>query len=187
MMLLRTALLMLLVGWLAPPAWAWSVPDLQRLLQAQPTQALPFEEVRESPWLMAPLTTRGTLHANGRALEKRVTDPRKETWRLLSDRMEWVGSDGQPARSLRYDQAPALAAMASALRLAVAGDLDALQSDFRIDLQGKASLWTARLLPRRPEVARILDYLELQGAEGRLSVIIVQERSGERTITRIQH
>jgi hypothetical protein len=80
-----------------------------------------------------------------------------------------------------------VAALAGALRLAVAGDLGALQSDFRIELGGNATLWTVRLQPRRAEVARSLDHLELQGTRGRLQVIIVHERSGERTTTRLLH
>lgn len=186
MTLVRTVLLLAL-GALWGPAFGWSVPELQALLQAQPARALPFEEVRESPWLAAPRISRGTLHSSAQGLEKRVSEPRAETWRLLSDRMEWVGADGQPARILRYADAPAVAALAGALRLAVAGNLGALQDDFRIELGGQASLWTARLQPRRPEVARSLDHLELQGTQGRLQVIIVHERSGERTTTRLQH
>jgi len=187
MKLMRTVLLQLALGPLGAPAFAWSLPELQGLLQAQPARALAFEEVRESPWLAAPRTSRGTLHSSAQGLEKRVSEPRAETWRLLSDRMEWVGAEGQPARILRYADAPAVAALAGALRLAVAGDLGALQDDFRIELGGNASLWTARLGPRRPEVARSLDHLELQGTQGRLQVIIVHERSGERTTTRLQH
>lgn len=187
MTLVRTMLLLLALGSPGGPAFAWSLPELQGQLQAQPVRALSFEEVRESPWLAAPRTSRGTLHASAQGLEKRVTEPSAETWRLLSDRMEWVGNAGQPARTLRYADVPAVAALAGALRLAVAGDLGALQGDFDIELGGNASLWTARLSPRRPEVARSLDHLELQGTQGRLQVIIVHERSGERTTTRLQH
>lgn len=186
MSLARTLFLLALCT-LAGPATAWSLPELQGLLQAQPARTLPFEEVRESPWLAAPRTSRGTLHAGPQGLEKRITEPRAETWRLLPDRLEWVGAPGQPPRTLRHADAPAVAALAGALRLAVAGDLGALQRDFRIELGGNAALWTARLSPRRPEVARSLDHLELQGSQGRLQVIIVHERSGERTTTRLVH
>lgn len=181
----RMIFLPLALGAATCPAAAFSLPELQALLQAQRAHTVAYEEVRESPLLAAPLSSRGTLHLDAQGLEKRVTHPRTETWRLLVDRMEWVGGGGQPPRVLRYAETPEVGALAAALRLAVAGNLTALQQDFRVELGGSASVWTARLIPRRPEAVRGLDHVELQGSQGRLQVIVVQERSGERTTTRI--
>ncbi|MES2942419.1 MAG: LolA-related protein, partial [Pseudomonadota bacterium] len=70
------------------------------------------------------------------------------------------------------------------MRHVVAGDLLALERDFRITLQGDSKLWTAHLQPQTTEAARHLDYLEMQGAGSQLLVLIVVERKGERTTTR---
>ncbi len=167
-------------------AHALTVPELQRLLKSGSTPSLAFQETRESPWLSAPVVSRGTLHSSAGLLEKRVVLPRLETWRLKTDRMGWVGPDGVASRPILFSDAPAVAALANALRLIVAGDLAALELDFRIELQGDERRWTARLQPRNAAVGRQLDHLELQGEASTLQVIIVALPQGERTTTRLQ-
>lgn len=164
---------------------ALTVPELQRLLQAAPQQDARYEEVRESPWLASPVTTRGLLHATPQALEKRAEVPRQETWRLLEDRVEWVGPGGAGRKQILFSRVPALQPLADVTRRAIAGDLVALQRDFTITVQGDAQVWSARLQPRGPALARQLEGVELQGTGGQLRVLIVNERGGERTTTRI--
>jgi hypothetical protein len=169
---------------LAGAAHALTVAQLQALLQAQAKQDARYEETRESPWLPAPVSTRGTLHAGPQALEKRVEAPRAETWRLLQDRLEWQGAGGE-RKQILFSQAPALQALADVTRRAVAGDLVPLERDFNVVVSGDEHVWSARLAPRTPLVARQLDAVELQGTGGHLRVLIVTERNGERTTTRI--
>lgn len=177
---------LLLAGFGMGPANALTVPELQRLLKSRATQSLTFQESRESPWLAAPVESRGTMHSSQGLLEKRVMTPRQEIWRLKFDRMEWVGPDGVASRQILFNDAPALAALANALRLVVAADLAALEPDFLIQVQGEERQWTVRLQPKNSEVGRQLDHLELQGTGSELQVLVVVERQGERTTTRFQ-
>lgn len=174
-----------LAGAVMGVAHALTVPELQRYLKSMPVQAVPFEESRESPWLAAPVESRGTMYSSSERLEKRVVAPRQETWRILPDRMEWVGPDGVASKQIMLRDAPAVAALANALRHVVAGDLIALERDFSIELKGNEQLWTVRLEPLGAAASRELESLELQGTGGRLQVIVVVERSGERTTTRL--
>ena len=174
---------MALVALGASAAGALSVAELQRLVQAAAKPAVRFQEVRESPWLSTPLTSSGTMHSKPDALEKRVESPRRETWRLLPDRIEWVGAGG--TKQILFSQAPALAALSDVMRRVVAGDIVALERDFRIQLSGDERVWRAQLQPRSAEVSRHLEQVELQGTGGQLQVIIVVERQGERTTTRL--
>lgn len=170
----------------AAAAEALTVAELERLLRAAPAEpAVPFEERRESPWLAAPIESRGTLHAGPDRLEKRVTAPREETWRLLADRMEWVGAGGGAPKQILFRDAPAVGLLAGALRRVLAGELLALESAFRIELRGDPQDWTAILKPRSVDAAGQLDHLELRGRGARLQTIVVVERRGERTITRL--
>ena len=165
---------------------ALTLAELERLLQSTAgTQAVPFHEVRESSWMTAPVESRGTLRSSPGRLEKRVESPRQETWLILEDRMEWIGPNADSKRIL-FSGAPAVAALAQALRSAVAGELVALEKSFRIEIRGDERLWTARLVPRAPDVARSLDHLELRGSGSQLQVIVVEEREGERTTTRLR-
>ena len=176
-----------LAGGTVGTAGAMTVDELQRLLQSVPVRDVPFDEVRESPWLSAPVQSRGTMSSNPERLEKRVVSPRPETWRLWSDRMEWVSADGAARKQILFSQSPAVAALADALRHVVAGDLAALERNFSVTLTGDERLWTVQLQPRAVDLARHLEHLELQGSRAHLQVIIVLEPGGERTTTRLHH
>jgi hypothetical protein len=181
--ILRGVLAVLLLG-AGALAQALELQELQQLLRSGARPQARFEEVRESPWLSSPVSTRGTLHVTPQALEKRVESPRAETWRLLEDRLEWQGPAGE-RRQIPFTQAPALQALADVTRRAVAGDLVGLQRDFQVTVTGNAGVWSARLQPRSAALRRQLDTVELQGTGGQLRVLIVTERQGERTTTRI--
>ena len=173
-----------LMGWGVSAAQTITIGELQRLLQSVPAGDMRFQEQRQSPWLAAPVESRGVVRSLPQGLEKQIESPKQETWRMLPDRMEWRGPEGAGNKQILFSQAPALASLSNALRRVVAGDLLALERDFRITLQGDAKLWTAHLQAHTPEVARHLDYLEMQGAGSQLLVLIVVERKGERTTTR---
>jgi hypothetical protein len=170
----------------AVTAHALTAPELQRLLQASPRSIVEFQESRESPWLSAPITSRGTMRSRPDSLEKQVESPRQETWRLLPDRIEWQGAAGGPTKQILFSQAPALAALSDVMRRVVAGDIVALERDFDVQVSGDERVWRAQLKPRNPEVGRHLEQVELQGTGRTLQVIIVVERQGERTTTRLQ-
>jgi hypothetical protein len=178
-----TSIAIIAMAWLTATAAPITVPELQRLLKSTAKSPVTFQEERESPWLSTPAMSRGTMRSLPDALEKRVESPRKETWRLLADRIEWT--NGSETRQIVFSQAPAVAPLADLMRRVVAGDFAALERDFSIQLRGDDRVWSALLQPRTAEVKRYLDRVELQGTQGQLQVIIVLERNGERTTTRL--
>jgi hypothetical protein len=185
MLQMMRALALVVLAGVAGFAHALTLTELQALLQAAPKPDAPYVETRESPWLSAPVTTRGTLHIKAQSLEKRVETPRQETWRMLEDRVEWQGAGGADRKQILFKQAPALQALADVTRRAVAGDVAALERDFKTTVTGDEHVWSVQLQPRTAQLARQLDSVELQGTGGRLRVLIVTERQGERTTTRI--
>jgi hypothetical protein len=176
------ALALLLVC--APATAAISAPELQRLLQAAARKPVAFVETRESPWLAQPVETRGTLLAKPGMLEKRIENPREEVWRLLEDRVEFVGGDAR--KEILFSQAPAVGLLSDTLRRIVSGELAALQRDFRIDVRGDERSWVVRLDAANAEVARVIEHAEIAGAGGELRSIVIVDRQGERTTTRIE-
>lgn len=167
-------------------AQAFDTAALQRLLQDAPRQPVRFTETRESPWLDAPSQASGTMRIQGTVLEKRVERPRRETWRILEDRMQQVPESGPP-REIRFADVPAMAALAHAMRSTLSGDLQALERDFRPTLTGQPQQWTLQLAPRRPELAKSLKQIELRGTQGRVQAIEIVESRGERTTTQLIH
>lgn len=164
---------------------AFSVLELERLLQASPRETVSFVETRESPWLTLPIQSTGTMRSGPDVLEKRVETPRVETWRLLPDRMEWVGPDGTTTKQISFVQSPGLAVLADTLRRLMSGDLANLDRTFKMETRGNPANWILRLNPRDGEAARYLDHVELEGGRGEIRVISVVERQGERTTTRL--
>jgi len=67
------------------------------------------------------------------------------------------------------------------------GRLSGKSAMLAITVGGDERVWTVQLQPRTAELSRHLDHLELQGTGAHLQVIIVVERSGERTTTRLHH
>lgn len=162
-----------------------TVASLQQLLKQAPSRELRFHETRESPWLSAPAQSSGRMKSTATMLEKNVEQPRRETWRILSDRMQLSVPGTAEVKEIMLADAPAVAVLAHALRHTMAADLHALEADFTLVPGGDQRLWTLRLTPRRPEVARLIHQLELQGSGALLQAIVVLEDQGVRTITRL--
>jgi Outer membrane lipoprotein carrier protein LolA-like len=171
---------------LSGKAMGLSVPEIERLLQASARGSVSFVETRESPWLTFPVQSAGTMRSGPNLLEKRIETPRPETWRMLSDRVEWLGPDGTTTKQILFTQSPGLAVLADTLRRVVAGDLTNLDRTFRMETRGDHDNWILRMNPRGGDAARYLDYVEVEGGRGEIRVITVVERQGERTTTRLQ-
>lgn len=183
-LLMRVALFVGLAATCGSTA-AFSVQELERSLRASPRESVSFVETRESPWLTMPVQSSGTMRSGTDVLEKRIQTPRPETWRLLPDRVEWIGSDAGTKKEILFSQAPGLAVLADTLRRVVAGDLTTLGQTFKMDVRGTQANWTLRLSPRGGDAARYLDHVELEGGRGAITTISVVERQGERTTTRL--
>lgn len=183
--LARLMLVLMLTHGSSGIALAFELPDLQRLLQAAPAKPIAFSEVRESPWLAAPVESRGFLESRPGVLEKRVVVPRQEVWRMLPDRLDYRAAGDTGGKQILFSQAPAVATLADTLRRVVAGDLQSLERNFRVTLKGSERAWSVHLQPLGGEAARYLDYLELEGVGAALLVISVVDRQGERTTTRL--
>lgn len=170
-------------------AWAQplSVDRLQRLLQDLPRGEVRFTEVRESRWLAAPVASSGTLRSSAGVLERNVEMPRRETWRILADRMQLSTPGSDKVIEIPLDQAPAVAALAHTLRSLMAGNLEGLDAEFQLALSGDERDWTLQLTPRRPDVARQLAQISVHGRGRRLSSIVVIESQGDRTTTRLHY
>lgn len=165
-------------------AYALTASELQRLMQSMPTADIPFYEQRQSPWLAEPVESRGIVRSLPQGLEKQVESPKQETWRLLSDRLEWRGSAGASSKQILFSKAPALAVLSDAIRHVVAGNFLALERDFNVSIQGDTKQWTVHLQPQTADAVRYLEHLEMQGSGSQLLVLVVVERKGERTTTR---
>ena len=59
-----------LMGWGVSAAQTITIGELQRLLQSVPAGDMRFQEQRQSPWLAAPVESRGVVRSLPQGLEK---------------------------------------------------------------------------------------------------------------------
>ena len=169
----------------APPSGRNIPAPLQQLAQAlakQGARSTPFVERRFSSLLRAPIETRGTLSFTPPdRLERTITSPRRETVIIKGSSLTVQGDDGTRARTMRIDAHPALAAFADSLRATLAGDLDALQQHFSIEMRGTLAQWTLTLLPFDAAVKEAVQSVRITGQQADVRRVEVHEPGGDRT------
>ena len=87
-------------------------------------------------------------------LEKRTLKPKAES--LVLDGDVLVVERGKQKYTLQLQQYPEIAAIVGSIRNTLAGDLAALEQQYRVDLQGSPERWSLTLLPSDPRIAAIV-------------------------------
>lgn len=156
---------------------------LESLLEISSVDPVPYQEIRESPWLQRAEHSYGTLHFLPQFLEKRVKSPRPEVWRLYSDKIVRIQSDPGPEQELVLGGSAQLAVFAAALKGIFTGKLIELKRNFYWSLRGEELDWTLKFKPRSADVQRYLESIEARGSGAALREIIIREPGGDRTTT----
>ncbi len=169
----------------AGPVHAISIEELEQVIQQQGRAEIRFVETRESPWLESERVSRGVFMQAPGTLEKRVLEPRPERWTLHRDRAVWEDGGGTGPRTVHFAEAPQLAILANAIRGIVAGDLVDLGPLFDIVPSGTHDAWDMTLRPRDAKLAGALESIVCTGNAGGLETLVIHERNGQRTTTRL--
>lgn len=176
---LRLALLALLAG------GAHAGAELDRImaaLAAQPGATARFIESRTSALLREPIRAEGTLtHGAGGRLEKHTTAPREE--RLVVDGATLTIERPERGRyTLRLADQPGVRALVEGLRGTLAGDLGALERNYRVELEGGFERWQLVLLPREAQLAELVTGVRIAGVRGDVRSVEIREASGDRSV-----
>jgi outer membrane lipoprotein-sorting protein len=185
-----------IVPWLAiaialGPAMAddLQLPALMQTLSHNQHQQARFIEKRYLSVLDRPLESSGELSfVPPDRLEKRTLRPKRESLVVDGDVLTIGQSNG---RELRYSlqEHPEISAFVESIRGTLAGDQDALEKAYTLQLSGTAERWHLLLVPRRKEMARIISRVEIAGAQGDLNTIEFDFADGDRSemaIARVQ-
>jgi len=161
----------------------FGLPELMRALAAVPAAEARFTEVRRLEILSAPLELRGTLrYVRPDRLERRVRAPYEETIRIEGDRVSVENPSRGVHRNYALASLPAAYALVESLRATLAGDVEALERHYRLELAGTREVWHLTLTPREPGVAALLTQVRLHGSASRLTRIEYDEGPEERTV-----
>ena len=180
---LLAALLACAPGVLAAPPWT---PErlLAGFAQKGSTRAT-FIEKKTVRVLERPLISSGELRFEAPdVLEKRTLRPRPELLRLEGERLTLEREDRKLSLDLR--STPEAAALIDSFRGTLAGDREALERVYRLQLEGGAASWALTLTPREPTLAAWVKRIRIAGRRADVTVIEILHANGDSTLTSVQ-
>lgn len=156
------------------------VNELMRMLALQKSAKATFVERKYIALLDKPVDSSGELSFTAPdRLEKRTLSPKPESLVLEGNRL-LVDANGRKM-AVALQSHPEAAAFVESIRGTLAGDLGTLQKFYQVELSGRAEQWKLQLVPRQPEMARILSRIRFEGSQSAVSLIVFEQADGDRS------
>jgi outer membrane lipoprotein-sorting protein len=163
----------------------WNAARLMQDLARQRGGKVAFSEKKYIALLDRPVESAGELIYQPPArLEKRTLKPKAES--LVLDRDVLVVERGKQKYTLQLQQYPEITAIVGTIRNTLAGDLAALEKQYRVDLQGSPERWSLTLLPSDPHIAAIVQKIVISGTRDELREIEMLQGDGDRSVMQIR-
>ena len=165
-------------------AAGFDIAALMTLLKsAHPGRAI-FHETKYISVLDTPVETSGELRFTPPDhLEKRSVGLNAET--LIADRDTVVIERGGRKQTLSLAQYPEIGVFIDSIRGTLAGDRAALEKAYELSLSGTAAQWALKLVPRDASLQRIVKTIEIEGAQGQVRRVEIQQADGDRSLMTI--
>ena len=168
----------------AATAADWNVSRLMQAFAQQQGGKVVFSEKKYIALLDRPVESSGELVYQPPArLEKRTLKPNVES--LVLDRDVLVVERGKQKYTLQLQQYPEITAIVDSIRNTLAGDLEALKRQYRVDLEGDPERWTLTLLPSDARIAAIVQRIRISGTRDELRQIEMLQADGDRSVMQI--
>ena len=156
------------------------LPELMRLLAVQKSAKATFVERKFIALLDKPVDSAGELSFTAPdRLEKRTISPRVETLVLDGDRLTIETTGKKMVISLQAH--PEAAAFVESIRGTLAGDLGALEKFYSVELSGRVEHWKLQLVPRQPEMLKIVSRIRFEGSKSSVNLIVFEQADGDRS------
>jgi hypothetical protein len=156
------------------------LPELMRLLAVQKSARATFVERKSIGLLDKPVDSSGELSFTAPdRLEKRTLSPRPESLVLEGDRLTIETQARKLTISLQSH--PEAAAFVESIRGTLAGDLGALEKFYAPELSGRVERWTLQLVPRQPEMLKIVTRIRFEGSQSAVHLIVFEQADGDRS------
>lgn len=142
-----------------------------------------FTETRQLHALKQPLHSEGLLRFTPPDhIEKHTLTPVQDHFILEGDMAQLQHGQG-PMRSIPLNINPTMQIMAATIRGPLQGNVALLQTYYTLTAQGDMGHWTLLLTPRTPEVARIIQHVQLEGRNNVLERTRLIQANGDSTET----
>ncbi len=162
----------------------FTAKQLMQTLAANKESRADFVEKKYLASLDRPLESSGELiYVAPSRLEKRTIKPKPEV--LIVDGGTLTVERNGAKRSIALASFPEVSAFTESIRATLAGDLQALSRDYRVDVDGSPTQWRLTLLPSDPKIAALVSRITVTGRDKRIDAIEVLQADGNRSVTTI--
>jgi hypothetical protein len=169
----------------AQAAPAWTPGRLLAGFARKGSAHASFIERKTVRVLDRPLVSSGELRFEPPdVLEKRTLRPRPELLRLEGECLTVERGDRKLSLDLR--STPEAAALIDSIRATLAGDREALERGYRLQLEGTEASWALTLTPREPTLGAWVQRIRIAGRRAEVSVIEILQSNGDSTLMSVQ-
>lgn len=182
---LASLALTLLLWHVAAMAADWNLSTLMSQLASRSSGRASFSETKYFAVLDSPIEQTGTLAFAPGRLEKITRQPYQERLIVNGDALSIETGAGGGKRILSLQRYPPVWGFVEGIRATLTGDLDTLRRFYEIELHGTSDDWELVMIPLPPEMAAVLRMVSIRGSEGRIAIIEVVQKGGDRSVMRI--
>ena len=169
----------------APAAAPWTLERLMQGLAQTRSARASFVEKKTMAVLERPLVSSGELSFTAPdKLEKRTLRPKPELLRLQGETLTLERAGRSTVLDLR--SYPEAAAFVESIRGTLAGDRQALEALYRLQLEGVESSWVLTLTPADPAMRVLVERIRIAGRGAELSVIEIRQANGDGSLMSVQ-
>ena len=163
----------------------WNIEQLMQLLSKTQSARASFVETKSISMLDAPVESSGELFYKAPDhFEKRTLKPKPESMVLEGNTL--VLERGKKKRSLQLQNYPEIAAFIESIRGTLAGDRQALERTYQLDLQGSRQQWELLLKPIDSKMQKIVEHIRISGVENVLRTIEITQADGDSSLMTIE-
>jgi outer membrane lipoprotein-sorting protein len=163
----------------------WSIEQLMQLLSKTQSARASFVETKSIAMLDGPVESSGELFYKAPDhFEKRTLKPKPES--MVLDGNTLVLERGKKKRSLQLQNYPEIAAFIESIRGTLAGDRQALERTYQLDLQGSMQQWELLLKPIDSKMQKMVEHIRISGVANVLRTIEITQADGDSSLMTIE-
>lgn len=168
-------------------AWAdeTTLTQLMHTLAQHPQTSATFTEKKYLAMVKQPLVATGTLLFRAPDhLEKTTLQPQPESL-ILEGTTLTLERSGHRSHTISLDTYPEIAGFIEGIRGTLQGNIEVLQKNYLLHLNGYPGPWTLSLNPREASVSHLFKSITIQGNEAAIQQITITQQDGDHAVMTI--
>lgn len=161
-----------------------NLDEILRAFREMPGLEASFIEEKKLALLARPLISEGTIYVLPRRALLRVVERPRKGEILIDGSALIMREDGREER-MDLRSMHAIRPLVEGLLMLFTGDRAALERVFTLEFEPEGARWELTLKPKDAQLAHLLSSMKIEGQGYGVDRIIIKERSGDETTTRI--